>query len=124
VAAWRWGRSGPEAVTVTDSWPLRCRSSSSGVPGHDCCHLTEQSVTTVFPPPEESESGVSAAVGMRLRAAGEPVAALSVACPSVRYTPERSRVFIRELRAAVVRPRPTSPCKPASSAPPLPVTQH
>jgi IclR family transcriptional regulator, acetate operon repressor len=52
---------------------------------------------------EESESGVCA-VGMCLRdRAGDPVAALSVSAPSVRYTPGRSRVFLRELRAAVAR---------------------
>jgi IclR family transcriptional regulator, acetate operon repressor len=55
---------------------------------------------------EESESGVCA-VAMCVRdAAGDPVAALSVSCPSVRYTPDRSRVFIRELKAAVTRAQP------------------
>jgi len=50
---------------------------------------------------EESESGVCA-VGMCLRdAAGDAVAALSVSAPSVRYGPERARVFIRELRTAL-----------------------
>lgn len=50
---------------------------------------------------EESESGVCA-VGMCVRdEAGEAVAALSVSAPSVRYTPERAQVFVRELRAAV-----------------------
>jgi IclR family transcriptional regulator, acetate operon repressor len=52
---------------------------------------------------EESESGVCA-IGMCLRdSAGDPVAALSVSAPSARYTPGRSRVFLRELRAAVGR---------------------
>jgi DNA-binding IclR family transcriptional regulator len=47
---------------------------------------------------EESESGVCA-VGMCVRdGAGEAVAALSVSAPSVRYNPERARVFVRELR--------------------------
>jgi IclR family transcriptional regulator, acetate operon repressor len=50
---------------------------------------------------EESESGVCA-VGLCLRGkAGDPVAALSVSAPSVRYTPDRSRFFLRELRATV-----------------------
>jgi IclR family acetate operon transcriptional repressor len=49
---------------------------------------------------EESESGVCA-IGVCLRdAAGEPVAALSVSAPSVRYTPDRVRLFLRELRSA------------------------
>jgi DNA-binding IclR family transcriptional regulator len=52
---------------------------------------------------EKSESGVCA-VGVCIRdAAGEPVAALSVSAPSVRYTPDRSRFFLRELRTAVAR---------------------
>lgn len=52
---------------------------------------------------EESESGVCA-VGLCVRdKAGEPAAALSVAAPSVRYTPARSRVFLQELRATVAR---------------------
>ena len=52
---------------------------------------------------EESESGVSA-IGVCLRDnAGDPVAALSVSAPSVRYTPDRSRLFVRELRATVAR---------------------
>jgi IclR family transcriptional regulator, acetate operon repressor len=47
---------------------------------------------------EESESGVCA-IGMCVRdGAGEAVAALSVSAPSVRYNPERARVFVRELR--------------------------
>jgi DNA-binding IclR family transcriptional regulator len=47
---------------------------------------------------EESESGVCA-VGMCVRdSAGEAVAALSVSAPSVRYTPERAKLFLRELR--------------------------
>jgi DNA-binding IclR family transcriptional regulator len=50
---------------------------------------------------EESESGVCA-VGMCVRdTAGEAVAALSVSAPSVRYGPERSRFFVRELRATL-----------------------
>jgi IclR family transcriptional regulator, acetate operon repressor len=50
---------------------------------------------------EESESGVCA-IGICVRdAAGDPVAALSVSAPSVRYTPDRARLFLRELRAAV-----------------------
>jgi IclR family transcriptional regulator, acetate operon repressor len=52
---------------------------------------------------EGSESGVSA-VGVCVRdKAGDPVAALSVSAPSVRYTPERSREFVRELRTTVAR---------------------
>ena len=52
---------------------------------------------------EESESGVCA-IGVCVRdKAGDPVAALSVSAPSVRYTPDRSRVFLRELRTAVAR---------------------
>jgi DNA-binding IclR family transcriptional regulator len=35
--------------------------------------------------------------------AGDPVAALSVSAPSVRYTPERSRVFLKELRTTVAK---------------------
>jgi IclR family transcriptional regulator, acetate operon repressor len=50
---------------------------------------------------EESESGVCA-VGLCLRdRAGDPVAALSVSAPSVRYTPDRFRVFLKELRTTV-----------------------
>ena len=50
---------------------------------------------------EESESGVCA-IGLCLRdRAGDPVAALSVSAPSVRYTPERSRMFLKELRTTV-----------------------
>jgi IclR family acetate operon transcriptional repressor len=50
---------------------------------------------------EESESGLSA-IGVCLRDnAGDPVAALSVSAPSVRYTPDRVRLFLRELKAAV-----------------------
>ena len=52
---------------------------------------------------EESESGVCA-IGVCVRdRTGDPVAALSVSAPSVRYTHERSRVFLRELRTAVAR---------------------
>ena len=52
---------------------------------------------------EESESGVCA-IGVCLRdKAGDPVAALSVSAPSVRYTPDRSRMFLRELRTTVAR---------------------
>jgi IclR family transcriptional regulator, acetate operon repressor len=52
---------------------------------------------------EESESGVCA-IGVCLRdKAGDPVAALSVSAPSVRYTPDRSRAFLRELRTTVAR---------------------
>jgi len=52
---------------------------------------------------EESESGVCA-VGLCVRdKAGDPVAALSVSAPSVRYTPDRSRAFLRELRTTVAR---------------------
>jgi DNA-binding IclR family transcriptional regulator len=51
----------------------------------------------------ESESGVCA-IGVCVRdKAGDPVAALSVSAPSVRYTPERSRAFLRELRTTVAR---------------------
>jgi IclR family transcriptional regulator, acetate operon repressor len=52
---------------------------------------------------EESESGLCA-IGVCVRdKSGDPVAALSVSAPSVRYTPDRSRVFLRELRTAVAR---------------------
>jgi IclR family transcriptional regulator, acetate operon repressor len=52
---------------------------------------------------EESESGVCA-VAMCVRdPAGDPIAALSVSCPSVRYTPARTSTFIRELRTTVTR---------------------
>jgi DNA-binding IclR family transcriptional regulator len=52
---------------------------------------------------EESESGVCA-IGVCVRdRLGDPVAALSVSAPSVRYTPDRSRVFLRELRMTVAR---------------------
>jgi IclR family transcriptional regulator, acetate operon repressor len=50
---------------------------------------------------EESESGVCA-IGMCVRdRAGEAVAALSVSAPSVRYTPERAKLFVRELRVTI-----------------------
>lgn len=52
---------------------------------------------------EESESGVCA-IGVCVRdRASDPVAALSVSAPSVRYTPDRSREFLRALRATVAR---------------------
>jgi DNA-binding IclR family transcriptional regulator len=52
---------------------------------------------------EESESGVCA-IGICVRdQAGDPVAALSVSAPSVRYNRDRSRLFLHELRAAVAR---------------------
>jgi DNA-binding IclR family transcriptional regulator len=52
---------------------------------------------------EESESGVCA-VGLCVRdMAGDPVAALSVSAPSVRYTPDRSRMFLKELRTTVAK---------------------
>lgn len=55
---------------------------------------------------EQSESGVCA-IGLCVRdQLGGPVAALSVSVPSVRYTPERSRVFLRELRTVVARAEP------------------
>jgi DNA-binding IclR family transcriptional regulator len=50
---------------------------------------------------EESESGVCA-VGMCVRdGSGDAVAALSVSVPSVRYSPERAKVFIDELRSTI-----------------------
>lgn len=52
---------------------------------------------------EESESGLCA-IGVCVRdRLGDPVAALSVSAPSVRYTPDRSRAFLRELRTTVAR---------------------
>jgi DNA-binding IclR family transcriptional regulator len=52
---------------------------------------------------EESESGVCA-IGVCVRdRLGDPVAALSVSAPSVRYTPDRSRVFLRALKTTVAR---------------------
>ena len=55
---------------------------------------------------EESESGVCA-IGICVRdAAGEPVAALSVSAPSVRYTPDRVRLYLRELKSAVASAAP------------------
>jgi IclR family acetate operon transcriptional repressor len=51
----------------------------------------------------QSESGVCA-IGICVRdKAGDPVAALCVSAPSVRYTAERSRIFLRELRTTVAR---------------------
>jgi IclR family acetate operon transcriptional repressor len=52
---------------------------------------------------EESESGVCAVAICVRDPGGDPVAALSVSCPSVRYTPERTRSFVRELRTTVTR---------------------
>ena len=50
---------------------------------------------------EESESGVCA-VGICVRdGSGDAVAALSVSVPSVRYSPERAKVFIDELRSTI-----------------------
>jgi IclR family acetate operon transcriptional repressor len=55
---------------------------------------------------EETESGVCA-VGVCVRGhTGEALAALSVSAPSVRYTPDRAQLFVRELRAAVARAEP------------------
>ncbi len=52
---------------------------------------------------QESESGVCA-IGLCLRdKTGDPVAALSVSAPSVRYTPDRSRIFLTELRTTVAK---------------------
>ncbi|HVT69694.1 MAG TPA: IclR family transcriptional regulator [Trebonia sp.] len=52
---------------------------------------------------EESESGVCA-IGLCVRdGAGDAVAALSVSAPSVRYTPDRSRFFLRQLRTTVAQ---------------------
>jgi DNA-binding IclR family transcriptional regulator len=52
---------------------------------------------------EESESGVCA-IGLCVRdKTGDPVAALSVSAPSVRYTPDRSRMFLTELRTTVAK---------------------
>ena len=52
---------------------------------------------------EQSESGVCA-IGLCVRdMAGDPVAALSVSAPSVRYTPDRSRMFLKELRTTVTK---------------------
>jgi IclR family transcriptional regulator, acetate operon repressor len=51
----------------------------------------------------QSESGVCAISICVRDKAGDPVAALSVSVPSVRYTAERARVFLRELRTAVAR---------------------
>ena len=55
---------------------------------------------------QESESGVCA-IGLCLRdKTGDPVAALSVSAPSVRYTPDRSRMFLSELRTTVAKAQP------------------
>ena len=55
---------------------------------------------------QESESGVCA-IGLCLRdKTGDPVAALSVSAPSVRYTPGRSRMFLSELRTTVAKAQP------------------
>jgi IclR family transcriptional regulator, acetate operon repressor len=55
---------------------------------------------------QESESGVCA-IGLCLRdKSGDPVAALSVSAPSVRYTPDRSRMFLSELRTTVAKAQP------------------
>jgi len=55
---------------------------------------------------EETESGVCA-VGVCVRGrTGEAVAALSVSAPSVRYTPDRARLFVQALRAAAARAEP------------------
>jgi IclR family acetate operon transcriptional repressor len=55
---------------------------------------------------EETESGVCA-VGVCVRGrTGEALAALSVSAPSVRYTPDRARLFVQELRAAAARAEP------------------
>jgi IclR family transcriptional regulator, acetate operon repressor len=55
---------------------------------------------------EETESGVCA-VGICVRGrTGEALAALSVSAPSVRYTPDRARLFVQELRAVVARAEP------------------
>jgi len=52
---------------------------------------------------EESESGVCA-IGLCLKDnSGTPVAALSVSAPAVRYTPGRSQIFLRELKATLAR---------------------
>jgi IclR family acetate operon transcriptional repressor len=52
---------------------------------------------------EGSESGLCA-IGVCVRdKADDPVAALSVSAPSVRYTPDRSRMFLRELRTTAAR---------------------
>jgi DNA-binding IclR family transcriptional regulator len=54
---------------------------------------------------EESESGLCA-VGMCVRdAAGTIVAALSVAAPAARYSPDKARLFVAELTATVAAVR-------------------
>jgi IclR family transcriptional regulator, acetate operon repressor len=52
---------------------------------------------------EESESGVCAIGVCVMGKAGDALAALAVSAPSVRYTPERSRLFLRELRTTVAK---------------------
>jgi DNA-binding IclR family transcriptional regulator len=49
-----------------------------------------------------TEAGVSA-VGMCVRPAATPVAALSIAVPTVRYTPATARFLVAELRATIGR---------------------
>ena len=58
---------------------------------------------------EESESGVCAVAVCVRDPAGDPVAALSVSCPSVRYTLDRARFFVRELRGTLTRAQPDIP---------------
>ena len=72
----------------------------NGTDGLDELTTTGESIVARI---EESESGVCA-IGICVRdKAGDPVAALSVSAPSVRYTPDRSRLFLRELRTTVAR---------------------
>jgi DNA-binding IclR family transcriptional regulator len=57
---------------------------------------------------EESESGLCA-VGVCVRdSAGTAVAALSVAAPAARYSPDKARAFVRALRATVAAAQPES----------------
>ncbi|HEY4464119.1 MAG TPA: IclR family transcriptional regulator [Streptosporangiaceae bacterium] len=51
---------------------------------------------------EGTEAGVSA-VGMCLRQGGSALAALSIAVPTVRYTPATARFLVAELRATIDR---------------------